>query len=36
MSEKESVNSGIPTLDAANLTYEFELDVRKCCFFGIL
>lgn len=24
MSEKESVNSGIPTLDAANLTYEFE------------
>ena len=24
MSEKESVNSGIPTLDEANLTYEFE------------
>ena len=24
MSEKESVNSEIPTLDAANLTYEFE------------
>jgi len=24
MREKESVNSGTPTLEAANLTYEFE------------
>jgi len=30
------VSSGIPTLDASNLTYEFEQDARKCCFYGIL
>ena len=24
MSKKDTVNSGIATLDAANLTYEFE------------
>ena len=28
-------NSGIPTLDASNLTYEFE-NARKSCFYGIL
>ena len=30
------VSSGIPTLDAANMTYEFEQDARQCCFYGIL
>ena len=35
MSEKKSVNSGIPTLDAANLAYEFE-NAREYCFYGIL
>ncbi len=29
-------NSGIPTLDASNLTYEFEQDARNCCFYDIL
>ena len=29
-------NSNVPTLDASNLTYEFEQDARKCCFYGIL
>ncbi|RSI71793.1 hypothetical protein D8860_01375 [Streptococcus oralis] len=29
-------SSGIPTLDAANLAFEFEKYARKCCFYGIL
>ena len=29
-------DSGIPILDVSNLTYEFEQDARKCCFYGIL
>ena len=29
-------NSGIPTLDVTNLTYEFEKYARKYCFYGIL
>ena len=29
-------NSNVPPLDASNLTYEFEQDARKCCFYGIL
>ena len=36
MSKKDTANSGIATLDAANLTYEFEQDARKCFFYGIL
>ncbi len=29
-------NSNVPTLDASNLTYEFEQDARKYCFYDIL
>ena len=36
MVDKKFVNSGIPTLDASNLTYEFEQDAREYCFYGIL
>ena len=28
-------NSNVPTLDASNLTYEFE-NAREYCFYGIL
>ena len=35
MSKKDTANSGIATLDAANLAYEFE-NARNCCFFEIL
>ena len=35
MSKKDTANSGIATLDAANLAYEFE-NAREYCFYGIL
>ena len=36
MLDEKFMNSGIPTLDASNLTYEFEYEARKYCFYGIL
>lgn len=36
MVDKKIVSSGIATLYASNLTYEFEQDERNCCFYGIL
>ena len=36
MVDKRIVSSGFATLDASNLTYEFEQDARKCCFYDIL
>ena len=36
MVDEKFVNSEIPTLDASNLTYEFEKDARNRCFYGIL
>lgn len=35
MVDEKFVNSEIPTLDAANLAYEFE-NAREYCFYGIL
>ena len=36
MVDEKFVNSGIPTLDASNLIYEFEQDAGNRCFYGIL